>query len=134
MSTLLNYSQNMYIACIYTAILAMNSLYSLLYSQEHPGGYSGYAVYTARAQSPIHPINKPSKRRLTIVKSQNRRLGDLGQMVPSGRILIFRARERHIGYAHIIIKKCHWPVGQQNCRNCQRNCKDLAKHNGPSSS
>ena len=48
--------------------------------------------------SPIHPIKKPSKRRLTIVKSQNRRLGDLGQMVPSGRILIFRARERHIEY------------------------------------
>ena len=53
--------------------------------------------------SPIHPIKKPSKRRLTIVKSQNRRLGDLGQMVPSGRILIFRARERHIGYAHISV-------------------------------
>ena len=48
---------------------------------------------------PIHPIFVPSKRRLTIAKSQNRRLGDLGQMVPSGRILIFRARERHIGDA-----------------------------------
>ena len=46
--------------------------------------------------SPIHPINKPSKRRLTIVKSQNRRLGDLGQMVPSGRILISGAQKRHI--------------------------------------
>ena len=78
--------------------------------------------------SPIHPIKKPSKRRLTIVKSQNRRLGDLGQMVPSGRILIFRARERHIGYAQVIIKKCHWPVGPRNCRNCQGNGKDIAKH------
>ena len=46
--------------------------------------------------SPIHPIKKPSKRRLTIVKSQNRRLGDLGQMVPSGRILISGAQKRHI--------------------------------------
>ena len=46
--------------------------------------------------SPIHPINKPSKRRLTIVKSQNRRLGDLGQMVPSGRILTSGAQKRHI--------------------------------------
>ena len=52
--------------------------------------------------SPIHPIKKPSKRRLTIVKSQNRRLGDLGQIVPSGIILIFRARERHIGYAQVM--------------------------------
>ena len=32
----------------------MNSLYSLLYSQEHPGGYSGYTVYTARAQGTTH--------------------------------------------------------------------------------
>ena len=46
--------------------------------------------------SPMHPINKPSKRRLTIVKSQNRRLGDLGQMVPSGMILISGAEKRHI--------------------------------------
>ena len=59
--------------------------------------------------SPIHPIFVPSKRRLTIVKSQNRRLGDLGQMVPSGRILIFRARERHIGYAHKMLKNA---IGQ----------------------
>ena len=77
--------------------------------------------------STIHPIKKPSKRRLTIVKSQNRRLGDLGQMVPSGRILIFRARERHIGYAQSFSKKCHWPVGERNCRNCKRNGKDIAK-------
>ena len=82
--------------------------------------------------SPIHPIKKPSKRRLTIVKSQNRRLGDLGQMVPSGRILIFRARERHIGHAQVMFKKCHWPVGPRNCRNCQGNGKDLADHHGPS--
>ena len=46
--------------------------------------------------SPIHPIKKPSKRRLTIVKSQNRRLGDLGQMVPSSRILISGAKKGHI--------------------------------------
>ena len=47
----------MYTACIYTAILAMNSLYSLLYSQEHPGGYSGYTAYTAgRAQQVLGQV------------------------------------------------------------------------------
>ena len=28
----------------------MDSLYRLLYSAEHPGGYRGYTGYTARAQ------------------------------------------------------------------------------------
>ena len=73
--------------------------------------------------SPMHPIFVHSKRRLTIVKSQNRRLGDLGQMVPSGMILIFRAQERHIESWRTCAKNA---IGQL-ANEIARTAKEMAK-------